>query len=961
MSFVPTIEGPVNTSDQDQCKWLAEALTAVGSKKVYILAAMKRGQTIKVLQYTSEMLAELKNPLLNPKPYYELFMNVFSQMEQVELYLTDVVMNEDEDVAALYATCQSCGNILPRMMLMTTVGVVYIKSKKAPALDILTDLMEMAKGVQNPVRGLFLRHYMSTMLKKLLPDEGNDYEGSVLDSTAFIVRNFQEMLWLWYRMETKSKIADKKKRDEERRQVQLLVGLNLVRLSDLRGLDEKLYGKRALPQIAEHICRYKEPLQQQYLFEVAVRVFPDEYHLATLAGFLGSLEGVCEGVAVESILTALMDRLGRFVNAVKSGIFDSGGKKEMKKMDKLMETFNTEIRGLTQKLGVNIFTPLAVTRVQCSLMELCLNVHPGEFERIDEILAQMYEYRKGLKKVDAEVEEICAKGLVRLIELVADPIAILDWQHFVPLHSLLNFQMRRNVALKLIEVTVKSASRIDSLERVGKLFDVIGPIVSGADDAPSDEVLYAGDIEGGIRKDQERVCQVLHIVDTSNISTLSKIYSGIRKQLAQGGEQRLRYTLKTMAVLYIKLALRCSALVAKEEEIPVKLDKVFGYIYSGDSKGILDYLSTNIPADEAISIFLHAANAADLCNLPEKVDEIFCAAFALYEENAARTETQVRMLTMIIASMRQLVSVPLDTYDMLTTKACQYSTKVPQKASQAELLIHCSNLFNRDVNLFESVDLQKKSLECLQKAVKVIDVCPPNQQFALYTLALNQYVNLYAQGLSKTKSVQALLDVNADIADSPEVDNYSAEYIESNTYFTNTVALIESRVASGEGEVSWGSLKIPTKYQGSYKPPKKSNKPVFNADDDDDQSSSKKDKKSKKEAQDEDPSPGKDKKDKKSKSEKAEDNGVKEKKDKKSKHADPEENDEDGSPEKDKKEKREKKSKKEKDGGDGDQSSPKEKKSKREKDAADDSSPKEKKEKSDKKEKKSKAEKADQE
>jgi len=64
-------------------------------------------------------------------------------------------------VVELYERVQSCGNVLPRLYLLITVAGVYIKSLEAPARDILKDLVEMSKGVQHPMRGLFLRNYLS--------------------------------------------------------------------------------------------------------------------------------------------------------------------------------------------------------------------------------------------------------------------------------------------------------------------------------------------------------------------------------------------------------------------------------------------------------------------------------------------------------------------------------------------------------------------------------------------------------------------------------------------------------------------------------------------------------------------------------------------------------------------------------------------------------------------------------
>ena len=68
------------------------------------------------------------------------------------------------------------------------------------AKDVLKDLVEMAKGVQQPIHGLFLRTYLSQTSKNLLPDTGSEYEGeggNVHDAVEFVLQNFTEMNKLW--------------------------------------------------------------------------------------------------------------------------------------------------------------------------------------------------------------------------------------------------------------------------------------------------------------------------------------------------------------------------------------------------------------------------------------------------------------------------------------------------------------------------------------------------------------------------------------------------------------------------------------------------------------------------------------------------------------------------------------------------------------------------------------------
>ena len=80
-------------------------------------------------------------------------------------------------MADLYEAVQQSSEIFPRLYLMMAAGTAYAKSKEAPAKEIMRDLIEMAKGIQNPIRGLFLRYYMLKKLKEVFPDVSGQFEG----------------------------------------------------------------------------------------------------------------------------------------------------------------------------------------------------------------------------------------------------------------------------------------------------------------------------------------------------------------------------------------------------------------------------------------------------------------------------------------------------------------------------------------------------------------------------------------------------------------------------------------------------------------------------------------------------------------------------------------------------------------------------------------------------------------
>ena len=68
-------------------------------------------------------------------------------------------------------------------------------------------------------------------------------EGSVEDSVAFVLQNFAEMNKLWVRMQHQGHSREKTRREKERLELKILVGTNLVRLSELDGVNTEMYQK----------------------------------------------------------------------------------------------------------------------------------------------------------------------------------------------------------------------------------------------------------------------------------------------------------------------------------------------------------------------------------------------------------------------------------------------------------------------------------------------------------------------------------------------------------------------------------------------------------------------------------------------------------------------------------------------------------------------------------------------
>ncbi|RDA92086.1 hypothetical protein CP533_3591 [Ophiocordyceps camponoti-saundersi (nom. inval.)] len=295
---------------EDQARLLEDALAAVRQQTSLMRKCLDTpGKLMDALNST--LVSELRTSSLGPKQYYELYMAVFDALRYLSVHLRE--NHPVNHLADLYELVQYAGNIIPRMYLMITVGTAYMSIADAPVKELMKDMMDMSRGVQHPIRGLFLRYYLSGQARDFLPttdSEGPD--GNLADSINFILTNFVEMNKLWVRLQHQGHSREREHRIRERKELQLLVGSNIVRLSQL--VDLETYKSTILAPLLEQVVQCRDVLAQEYLLEVITQVFPDEFHLHTLDQFLAAVSRLNPHVDVKVIVIGLMDRLSEYAD-----------------------------------------------------------------------------------------------------------------------------------------------------------------------------------------------------------------------------------------------------------------------------------------------------------------------------------------------------------------------------------------------------------------------------------------------------------------------------------------------------------------------------------------------------------------------------------------------------------------------------------------------------------------------
>ena len=556
----------MDDSKQDQI--LNQACENVKRTSFFMKRAIDANQLDETIKHAIEMLSELRSKNLQPKPYYELYMTVLDEMRILEDFFSTLQRNGEKKMIDLYEQVQGCPSIVPRLYLLCCVGGIYIQSLETPAKDILSDMVEMVKGVQHPTRGLFLRNYLTQVTKSRLPDIGSPYEGeggNVQDACTFILHNFIETNRLWIRLQTHGQKEQRKKREKERRDLRILVGSNLVQLSQLEGLDVGEYKDNLLPKLLEEVVNCKDTIAQGYLMDCIIQVFPDDYHLQTLSVLLDACVKLKEKVNVRLILAALVDRLAEYLTSSNTEVLPTDVL-AFKLFNECVTTLIMERSNMTLVETLNLQTVLIDFALKCYAGKIeyvshCLNTCCSLMEKSG--IDSSSDTNTDKKDIGADVTETIEKLLSTVLSALA--LRVMELPHVAGLMKFLPWSNWKEVASNFLEAVVKSYSPITDATAVEQLYDMIQPMIRDESEQAVKLDENGNPIEATMsdefKKEQVLVAKTVHLMASEDTDVQLLMYVTAKKYFTDGGKSRVNYTLPPL----VYGALRLSHKVYKRE------------------------------------------------------------------------------------------------------------------------------------------------------------------------------------------------------------------------------------------------------------------------------------------------------------------------------------------------------------------------------------------------------------
>ncbi|KAG0474007.1 hypothetical protein HPP92_015864 [Vanilla planifolia] len=800
----------LDAGGEDEEKWLAEGIAGLQHNAFYMHRALDSNNLRDALKYSAQMLSELRTSRLSPHKYYELYMRAFDELRKLEMFFKEET-KRGCTVIDLYELVQHAGNILPRLYLLCTVGSVYIKSKEAPAKDILKDLCRNVSWVFNipfvvsslgvislksvGISCLILvrsmkdggnwcgwlgnlehasvgkRHCMIATQKGMVARDGD----GVIDAVEFVLQNFTEMNKLWVRMQHQGPVREKEKREKERSELRDLVGKNLHVLSQIDGVDLDMYKETVLPRVLEQVVNCKDDLAQHYLMDCIIQVFPDEYHLQTLETLLSACPQLQPTVDIMTVLSQLMERFC-------PSFF------KWKLFSKLSHAIGKVIDSQPDMPIVGAIS------LYVSLLTFTLRVHPDRLDYVDQVLGSCVKKLSGKPRIE---DNKATKQIVALlsapVEKYNDIDTALKLSNYPRVMDHLDHSTKKVMAVVIIQSIMKNNTHISTADKVEALFELLKGLIKDMDGTQDEEL-----DEEDFKEEQNSVAGLVHMFYNDDPEEMLQIICTVRKHILLGGPKRLAFTVPPLIFSALKLvrSLQGHDGEAVGEDVPTTPKKIFQILNQ-----TIEALSSVPSSELALRLYLQCAEAANDCDLEPVAYEFFTQAFILYEEEVADSKAQVTAIHLIIGTLQRMNVFGVENRDTLTHKATGYSAKLLKKPDQCRAVYACSHLFWVDDQ--DGIKDGERVLLCLKRALRIANAAQQMANAArgsagpvsLFVEILNKYLYFFEKGNPQITSaaIQGLIEL---IVTEMQSDNSTARPA-ADSFFASTLRYVQFQKQKG--------------------------------------------------------------------------------------------------------------------------------------------------------------------
>ena len=801
--------------EQDQKEFLNSALKSVKNSSQKMKNSINQNDMKQCLKNANELLSELKTSLLSPKNYYQLYSAIFDEIIYLQNYFRDE-SKRGRRIKELYETVQHSISAIPRVYLLIIVGTIFIESEQCEKKEeVIYDIIQMSKGVQNPIRGLFTRYFLLKMLK--------DY----LNCIDYLIDNFKDMNKLWIRINKMNNVSVEQIVNI-RNDMKVLVGENINRLACLNNLNSDIYRDKILIPIFQIISLSNDEICQQYIIECLIHAFPDEFNIKSMDFILNSLPNMNPKIDINNIIISILDKLTKFDNPQKK--IDIQSNDILRKLDESIKIIINEYNNNYNK-NKDI---LKIIQLQNSYLKFILNFitfdNPEiKYKSINEITSNLYDILNkeiGNKKLSNEGMRLIN---IFLNELLESPISIFKIKNFPDLMFFLEGEYKTSLTLRIINSFVNDFNRgnIDSYDKMESLIEFITPMIKNDNYLDYNEILFDDE--------QNTISKLVYIPSSHNPQEQFEMICLLKNTLIDFSKcENLEISNKKLVYYYSNLVNILLLLIygvneaygnkkginnikiSKKNKIHINfsnnyniedfdLEKEDSFLlfYQNVYKTINEILNelSKLSPHISFKLYLECVNNSNQLKLSNKNKyEELCYSFLssaleLIINGKISEEKKFEFLTNLYGTILNNKTLSEDNYINLANNLEKISISLLKRKEQCISMINCSKLYY-------NVILKKKDklTECLLKAKKFAEyaMTSPNNAI-LFIYILNEYMryDLLIPNFNNdvdSKYINELIELIKNYIVTIKSENKNREigdYIEN--YFINTILTIKDR------------------------------------------------------------------------------------------------------------------------------------------------------------------------
>ena len=559
----------INLSSLEQEKYLNQISKVFEYQSSLIKIYPSSKNFSKCFLDTASLISLLKVNLLTPSNYYLLYIDTMELLQEtIEYYIRDNV-SKGIKIKYIYESVQQCQYLIPRIYLMIISGSVYLGLYPIKYREIIYDLLNVVKCIQNPLRGFWIRYFLFKSLKNILPIKIGEYISNEEYfflyrniSLSFLMTNLEELVL--FAMRTKKEIYIDDKKIEEKQRINMIQSIEEVieEISCMKGVDKNIFVNKILPKMFDIIFKVEngnDYYLEQIIISAIIKYFNIElyYESQGISIIFLILRKIIDNKEIDkiSMFNNLLNNYTKFIKNIRKNENASLRNEIISSITTTFPLFLEKYNELqttyknSEEKEFNKFIDLDTIFLKFSLKIL----KNGKDEQKTSIInIVLNSCSKRLNMFNYGFKHETTKKICSLIEIpLKNKFTVFEFPIIETMIYYLDYNYRKHISIKLIDSFQNKSdkrNKIDSVNKIQKIINLIIPLITESNRNNEEE--DAGEYFEEEDKNKN-LSKLVYILNTNKPEIMLQMLNEIKTFLNSGSIETTSFTIPTIIYFII--------------------------------------------------------------------------------------------------------------------------------------------------------------------------------------------------------------------------------------------------------------------------------------------------------------------------------------------------------------------------------------------------------------------------